>query len=414
MLSARLRDRRFVLAMLTMWPVFYAAHTQTALAALPTEGEVVAEDVYVRSGPSLNHYTTTKLSAGDRVRIVDEKDDWFAIAAPANTFSLISGDYVDTVDNKRGVVNGNNVRVRAGSQLNSSKYTVQLQLSKGDEVTILGRNPDGFLRITPPKGAYFWISKKFIEPITADRAAVTSAKDSATVHRADADGQTSPLTGDRDATGNKDETSVDDAVSPFGYMEPTQQRRALEALEAPLKVELEKPLLRRNFDTLVKQYQTIVSQDEDLFSKQYAEGRVRQIEEMISLANTVRNLRNMNEQTDEKRRRFLVERGSIHAVEPPTPLGLDAKGELRESALYPATLRPRRLRLVDTSGATSRTIGYVEIPTRSEINVNDYIGRYVGVRASTKRLQAGSVNPVPIYVASELVMLQSSSPADSE
>ncbi len=413
MLCACLRNGQLSFALLTIWWVCLLLPVQASWASHPTTGEVVADDVYVRSGPSLNHYTIAKMSAGDRVQIVGEKDDWYSITPPASTFSLISSDYVDTVDSKRGVVNGKNVRVRAGSLLNSSKYTVQVQLSNGDEVTILGRNPDGFLRITPPDGATLWVSKKFIEPVTADQAKSSPASGDAQAQQATPENGTQALTDGSDAGGETEMTQDDDeASSPFGYMEPTPQRRALEALEAPLKVELEKPLLNRSFGSLMEKYKTIASQDEDQFSKKYADGRVRQIEEMISLAGTVRNLRQINEKTDEKRRQFLVQRGSIHSVDPPAPLGLDVQGELRESALYPATIRPRRLRLVDTSGTTTRTIGYVEIPARSEIDVSEFIGRYVGVRASSKRLQAGNVNSVPIYVASELVALQPTAPVD--
>ncbi|GAG00500.1 unnamed protein product, partial [marine sediment metagenome] len=71
-------------------------------------GEVTGNDVYVRSGGSLNHYPVCKLKAGDRLTIVSGRGNWYEILPPEGVFSLISGEYVDTVDNKDGVVNGNN------------------------------------------------------------------------------------------------------------------------------------------------------------------------------------------------------------------------------------------------------------------------------------------------------------------
>ena len=62
------------------------------------QGEVTTNDLYVRSGPSLNHYTIAKLNAGDRVNIVGESGDWVEILPPPGTFSLISADYVDSAD----------------------------------------------------------------------------------------------------------------------------------------------------------------------------------------------------------------------------------------------------------------------------------------------------------------------------
>ena len=52
-------------------------------------GEVTGNDVYVRSGPSLNHYTVCKLSAGDRLTIVGEQGGWYEILPPTAAFSYI-------------------------------------------------------------------------------------------------------------------------------------------------------------------------------------------------------------------------------------------------------------------------------------------------------------------------------------
>ena len=67
---------------------------------------------------------------------------------------------------------------------------------------------------------------------------------------------------------------------------------------------------------------------------------------------------------------------------------------------------PRRYRLVDPAASEPRTLGYVELPQGSSIEVADFLGKYVGVRASFKHLLSDSVNPVPIYVADELVVMQ--------
>ena len=48
----------------------------------------------------------------------------------------------------------------------------------------------------------------------------------------------------------------------------------------------------------------------------------------------------------------------------------------------------------------------MEIPGDTSIRVEEFLGRYVGVRASKSRLQPDSIDPVPIYVADELVPLE--------
>lgn len=115
---------------------------QTPDKPVVSQGEVTGDNVYVQYGASTNHYPVCKLNAGDRVTIVGETGEWYEILPPEASFSFISGDYVDTADNKTGVVNGNNVRVRAGSSLpefSKLKYWVQTKLSKGTKVTILAR-----------------------------------------------------------------------------------------------------------------------------------------------------------------------------------------------------------------------------------------------------------------------------------
>ncbi len=58
-------------------------------------GEVTGTEVNIRSGPSENYYVVTRLSAGQRVVIVDRRPSWVAIAPPERTYSLIAREYID-------------------------------------------------------------------------------------------------------------------------------------------------------------------------------------------------------------------------------------------------------------------------------------------------------------------------------
>jgi uncharacterized protein YgiM (DUF1202 family) len=394
------------------------AVAQTAEKPVISQGEVTGSDVYVRSGPSLNHYTIVKLGAGDRVDIVGETGDWFEIRSPAGVFSLISGDYVDTADGKTGVVNGHNVRVRAGSLLNENKYTVQLMLSKGAEVEILGRNPDGFLRIKPPRSATVWITRRFVEYVPDERLRVDREKvvPPATEGRESTADEVQPGATAADAPAAGDNAAADErevattapaaAVTPLTDPQSTEERRRLEQIDADVRAELEKPAPERRFEPFIERYQEIAKQLEDDFARRYALVRIDQLQNMSALVQTLRRVRSLANDTEAKRREFLEGRARIQTAVPPVVSGMDAQGELRVSALYPPGSWPQRYRLVDTSGPTDRTIGYVEVPRDSSIEVADFIGRYVGVRALSKRLQTGGVNPVPIFVARELVLLR--------
>ncbi|GJM26605.1 MAG: hypothetical protein DHS20C16_30200 [Phycisphaerae bacterium] len=154
--------------------VAFSVFANQAYAVEPYIASITATEVNVRSGPSTNYYIVTKLQAGDRVDVREEDAGWFGIVPPPGCFSLISKHYVDLDGKGGGVVNGNNVRVRAGSSHSKSRYAVQVKLSEGDEVEVLDDGPEGFLKIKSPKGAYAWVhgelvaraSEKWVNPDT--------------------------------------------------------------------------------------------------------------------------------------------------------------------------------------------------------------------------------------------------------
>ncbi|MFQ5590656.1 MAG: SH3 domain-containing protein [Phycisphaerae bacterium] len=373
------------------------------------QGEVTANAVYVRSGPSTNHYTICKLNAGDRVTLLSRRGEWYEILPPPGSFSLISGEYVDEGGGKDGVVNGNNVRVRAGSSLNKNKYTVQTMLSKGAQVEILGAEPDGFLRITPPPGATLWISAQFVEPVPDELLQLQSQTDSAVPIAASSEADVAPSTGALEAGDKPVETTDapadETARSPFAALPVSEQRRQLEQLDEDTRQELAKPVTQRRFTQLLERYQAIAEQKEDRIAARYAQLRCKEINRMMGLADSVKRLRELDAQTEAKRRDFLSMRMRLPRLTLPLPDGLDVQGELRESVLYPPERDPQRYRLIDPDDPSGRTLGYVEIPSDSTIDVKAYLGRYVGVRALGTRLQTGGVDPIPIYVASELVLV---------
>ncbi len=413
------------------------AETSTS-AAKPvlSEGEINGRDVYVRSGASLNHYEVCKLQMGDKVSIVGVEGDWYEILPPKDTFSLVSGDYVDTTDNKSGVINGTNVRVRAGSSLNANKYTVQTMLSRGANVTILGSNPDGFLRIAPPAGATLWINKQFVKAATTVPGDVP-LKASTDEPAADASAKKPEPTPATESTTSKEtgstpvgafptavnsasptptpvttETSKSTietstvATKPSDEKPQHEYRKELEALDTAARGELAKDVGDRNWQPLIAKYEHIMKQADDEVSRVYAKHRVDQLNDFMTLTTAIRDLESRNGDSDEVRRNYLKQRGEIP---PPPPfnreVGLDAQGELRVSALYPPGSQPRRFRLIDPTTPSPKTVAYVEIPADSKIEIDSHIGRYVGVRASDRSLQTSGVNPVPILVASEIVSL---------
>jgi uncharacterized protein YgiM (DUF1202 family) len=148
--------------------------------SFPYMAEVTATDVLVRSGPGTNYYRCGKVSAPSKVEVVGSEYGWSKIVPPAGSFSWISKQYVaiDTNNPGQGIVTGDNVNVRAGSEFVSAMQSasLQTQLNKGAKVKLMGEEMDDYYKIAPPEGAYLWISTEYIKNVGAvEKMAATSA-----------------------------------------------------------------------------------------------------------------------------------------------------------------------------------------------------------------------------------------------
>src|SRR3954468_1455999 len=100
--------------------------------------QVNSDGVYVRSGPGDNYYPTTKLNKGAEVTVVGEKFDWLKIIPPQGSFCYVAKAFIDKGADGAALSNRDDVNVRAGSELNTIKTSVQTKLSNATPVTILG------------------------------------------------------------------------------------------------------------------------------------------------------------------------------------------------------------------------------------------------------------------------------------
>ncbi|MDO8632629.1 MAG: hypothetical protein Q7R41_19270, partial [Phycisphaerales bacterium] len=162
----------------------------------------------------------------------------------------------------------------------------------------------------------------------------------------------------------------------------------------------------RHLEQFVAKYREASEQADNEMVRQYARRRIEEIGTAVEATTAYHQLKKLDDIAETKRREYRASRAGIPEAMPTFPSGIDAKGELRVSALFPPGSTPQRYRLIDPSVAGGRTIGYVEIPPDSPIKAGDFLGRYVGVRALERRVQSGGVDPVPIYVTSELVLLE--------
>jgi len=397
-----------------------AAPAQTA-EPVSYVAEVNGDRVYVRSGPSQNYYPVNRLDAGARVRVVGAEGEWAAIEPPTGCFSLISETYVDTGDNIHGVVNGHNVRVRVGSLLSKQIYAVQLKLAKGAEVEILGREDNGYYRIVPPAGARLWMHQDYLtrvpdqllelEQASTDAPALAppSAADPVTPPAEQATAGPATPPGEQSRAAPK--PALPDPAAVRARIE--DYRSQVEQIDVDLKAELAKPLPARRLRPIMERFRPLAEQETDAFTRAYAEARIAQVSDLIDLIDAVQRLRNLREEVKSTRQEAQSERANIRPRKLTISGGFDAEGELRFSAVYDSPAGPQRYRLVDPSASPVRTVGYVEVPRDSSLDVSEFLGRRVGVRAREVKFQTGEVNPIAIYVLGDLVSLDSAPAIDA-
>ena len=147
-----------------------AAESGMPSQGFPYEAALVANDVYVRSGPGTEFYPTGKLQSGDTVEVYrHDPGGWYAIRPPRDSFTWVSSRFVKPLKDRLGEIVGSRVAARVGSSFSGIRDVVQVRLQKGEVVEILEVSPDGsWTKIAPPSGEFRWIHQKFLQAAGGD------------------------------------------------------------------------------------------------------------------------------------------------------------------------------------------------------------------------------------------------------
>jgi uncharacterized protein YgiM (DUF1202 family) len=141
------------------------------LPPMPFMAEITGDDTLIRSGAGTNYYDCGKLQKGDKVKVVGSRYSWLQIVPPAGSFAWISKQYVqvEPPNSSAGTVIGEGVRVYAGSNDVQPMHSTSLlvKLNKGDTVSLLGEEKDGYYKIALPEGAYLWVSSQNASPLAS-------------------------------------------------------------------------------------------------------------------------------------------------------------------------------------------------------------------------------------------------------
>ena len=140
------------------------------LAALPlfaapekTYNGIVKVDnkLNVRVKPGKQYYIVSTLKNGDKVKIYRKVDDWYEIAAPANSSVWVAGHLISQSRTRR------EVNLRSGP---SREYQAYRTEPAGIAFEILDKKGHGgWFKIKPPVDLKAWVSARFIEVDAYDK-----------------------------------------------------------------------------------------------------------------------------------------------------------------------------------------------------------------------------------------------------
>jgi uncharacterized protein YgiM (DUF1202 family) len=386
-----------------------SAFGETALN-FPFEGTVTRNNVYVRSGPGINYYPVTKLMRDNKVQVVGVEDEWFKIASPEGTFSLVSKDYVEKKGDKTGVITGDRVSIRSGSTLNDKKTNLQLVAGKGMEVTIIGEDGEWY-KIVPPEGAFLYISSKFVKSIS-DNAAVKEPAVVEAKPEAENEATTKPASSDNEikeaetSPSGKSLKNVTTTIaetpslpgkpkiteSPFTKttIKTIKHRPAMPegstlgnftkklfGLNKKYEAEMKKPLPERNFAPIMAELTPVSEQTENKTAAKFAKSMLEYIDYQSEALRGLTELTKIQKDFEDVMRSTPTAPGKLEEDTNPDTYRLQGTGVLRPSLVFEGALMPKRYRLYDMD--KGRTIAYVQLADDVKITVSQYLGKNVAV-----------------------------------
>jgi len=352
------------------------------LPAFPFLAEITSDDVYVRSGPGTQYYNCGKVRKDEKVKVVGNKFSWLQIVAPTGSYSWISKQYVqiDPQNNTSGTVIGEAVRVYAGSDEVQPMHStsMQVKLNKGDKVTIVGEEKDGYCKIAPPGGAYLWVSSQHAKPLGTlmAPAQTTTSVMPATAHPVPAAPFPANSGSLKPQASLPNEPNDSNIPSPAPITLEEQRMSQVQVLKEKVEAERAKPAADQNFADIKKELMDVAGDKQSPKAAHNAQSLLKVIERFELSQEIAKSVKVQEEQFGKTQQQIesakneqlskLVDK-SIFAV----------IGKLLESPLFAETPGAKYYRVVDENG---RTQCYAR-PTgaAADVDLSKFVDKKVGL-----------------------------------
>lgn len=367
-------------------------------ASIPLEAaewlRVTGDQVNLRGDPDLSSPVTAQVGRDTVLRFAGLEGEWCRVFPPSGSFSLVSAQYVARSGVDRGVVrvSSGTLRVRMGSTtetVDPMRSKVQANLSDGDEVRILGEQ-DGWLRIVPPDGVFYYVSREYVQPVSAEEARRLQPAETQALTQL-ASGAAAPAS----AAEASEVASAAVATRPSGSQPigslsyETFWGRRLKAVLDEIEVERQRPINLQSWTGLHRPLEILSQQTDEPAVAQAAAAALVQLDGYMSV------------------HRMAMTQASASQPSAPAaprrPAGeYDAVGVLRMSLRVPVSSEHGlRYELQDPYTRAVRAV--IEVPTRVGADAPRHIGAYVGVRGVKHKIEELDVELITV---DEFVVLE--------
>jgi uncharacterized protein YgiM (DUF1202 family) len=330
----------------------------------PYTGQIMGNDVLVRSGAGTNYYQCGKLFQGDIVEVRGEQAGWSRIDPPLGSFSWVAMQYlgVNLKDQTSGIVTGNGVGAYAGSDVVPPMHSTEKQviLKRGDKVKLLGEEKDGYLKIACPAGSCLWVSTKFIQVTNKPKPAVGGTV------------MVQPKPSQPSASAA--ETTLE-----------AEKLKEFYQLQDKVKAERAKPLMEQDFTAIKKPLTELANLKEAGKATRYAQRLLEQVAGCELAKQVSQEVQQQDKQLSDIKAKIETAKEQQMAQNP--DLGrFSVIGKLQTSTIFSGGPQGKRFRVSDETG---KTLCYAEaVGAAADLDLNSFIDQKVGLVGTIKAYPA--------------------------
>jgi len=350
-----------------------ASAADANLPAMPFMAEITSDDTQIRSGAGTNYYDCGKLKKGDRVKVVGSRYSWLQIVPPADSFAWISKQYVqvEPPGSSVGTVIGEGVRVYAGSNDVQPMHSTSLlvKLNKGDIVSLLGEEKDGYNKISLPEGAYLWVSSQNAKPLASLVAPVQQATSVYTPPAPPFPTVTSPdAPSSNELAADKEQMLSEDA----------ERTKEILALKEKVNAEKTKPVEQQDWAEIKKSLMEIAARKQATIVAKNAQALLMTVSRCELAKEVAEATRAQEEEFDKTQKQIEEARSSKLAEFDAQDMGKFAIiGVLKGSSIFAEAPGIKYYRIVDNE---DKTVCYAR-PADDAVNMDmsTFLGKQVGL-----------------------------------